>query len=223
MLCQVVRWSKNRIQASVQPQAISVGSDEIFKTRPPFIFLTGHKDFHFTDQEVKNLREYLLVGGALWADNSLPGRRSRFDVAFRREMKRVFPDRDFEPVPLQHEIFSAHFRLKDVPAGMNSYQEPIEQIRILDETMVIYTQNAYSDLWETALNEQNKIDTDLYLDEDTGNSYYKWGPHWGSWLTGFLYRNVNEQSIVEANELALNVIVHLLTQYEDKLRMIGKL
>ena len=32
------------------------------------------------------------MGGAIWGDNALPGWGSRFDVAFRREMKRVVPD-----------------------------------------------------------------------------------------------------------------------------------
>jgi hypothetical protein len=222
MLTQIVRWSSDRIQASVQPQAISVGSDEIFKIKPPFIFMTGHKDFHFTDEEVKNLREYLLVGGAVWADNSLPGRHSRFDEAFRREMKKVLPDREWESVPRDHDVFNAYFRLKEVPRGMNGYAEPIEQMKIGDEMAVIYTLNAYSDLWETALNEDNKIDTDLYLNEDTGATYHKWGPHYGSYLTGFLYRNVNDNSIVEANQMAINICVHLLTRYQDKFLMIGK-
>jgi hypothetical protein len=219
----VVRWSKGRIQASVQPNAIELSSEEIFKTHPPFIFLTGHKDFHFTENEVKNLREYLLIGGSLWIDNSLPGRHSRFDEAVRREMGRVFPDQKFEPVPKNHAVFDSFFHLRQVPAGMNYYAEPIEQVRVGDESVVIYTQNAYSDLWETALNENDKIDTDTYLNEETGALYTRWGPHWGNYLTGFLYRNVDEVSIRDANRLALNIIVHLLTQYEDKFRMIGKL
>ena len=223
MLTQVVRWSKDRIKASVQPKAIDLASDEIYKTHPPFIFLTGHKDFRFTDKEVENLREYMLIGGAIWADNSLPGRHSRFDEAFRREMKRVFGDRDFEPVPKDHDIFNTFFHLREVPKGMNNYQETIEQIKMDGELVVIYTQNAYSDLWETALNEQNAIDTETYLDEDTGQIYTKWEPHWGSYLTGFLYRNVNEESIVQANRLALNIVVHLLTRYQDKIMMVGKM
>jgi hypothetical protein len=222
MLTQIVRWSSDKIQASVQPQAISVGSDEIFKIKPPFIFMTGHKDFHFTEEEVKNVREYLLVGGAIWADNSLPGRHSRFDEAFRREMKRVLPDREWEAVPKDHPIFNTYFRLRNVPKGMNNYQEQLEQMKISDELAVIYTLNAYSDLWETALNEDNKIDHDLYLNEDTGAVYNKYGPHYGSYLTGFLYRNVNDESIVEANQLAINITVHLLTRYQDKFLMIGK-
>lgn len=222
MLTQIVRWSSDRLQASVQPKAISVGSDEIFKIKPPFIFMTGHKDFHFTEDEVKNVREYLLVGGAIWADNALPGRHSRFDEAFRREMKRVLPDREWESVPKDHPIFNTYFRMKNIPKGMNNYNEPLEQMKIGDELAVVYTLNDYSDLWQTALNEENKIDPDLYLDEDSGAYYYKWGDHYGNYLTGFLYRNVNDESIVEANQLAINIVVHLLTRYQDKFLMIGK-
>ncbi len=95
-------------------------------------------------------------------------------------------------------------------------------MKIGDEMAVIYTLNDYSDLWQTALNEDNKIDHDLYLDEDSGQAYWKYGPMYGNYLTGFLYRNVNDESIVEANQLAINICVHLLTRYQDKFLMIGK-
>ena len=49
-------------------------------------------DFKLTDQEVKNLGEYLRSGGCIWGDSSLPGQRSRFDIAFRREMLRLMPE-----------------------------------------------------------------------------------------------------------------------------------
>ena len=58
----------------------------IFNKKPPFIFFTGHRDFHLTDKEVTNLRNYIIVGGCVWGDSSLAGHRSRFDIAFRREM-----------------------------------------------------------------------------------------------------------------------------------------
>ena len=86
-----------------------MGTDQLFTLKPPFVYLTGHKDFRLKDQEVKNLRDYLMLGGAIWADSALAGHRSRFDVAFRREMKRVFPDRDFAPVKLNHDLFDMWF------------------------------------------------------------------------------------------------------------------
>jgi hypothetical protein len=93
-------WSRGHIVGQVVPTPLNIGGPDLLDKKPPFIFFTGHKDFVLTDAEIQNLRDYLQIGGAIWGDNTLAGRGSRFDVAFRREMKRVVPDLDknFEPV-----------------------------------------------------------------------------------------------------------------------------
>ncbi len=93
-VAKVVEWSHNNLKAEVVPEPLAIGGPDLMTKRPPFIFFTGHKDFHLSDQEIKNLADYLQVGGAIWGDNALAGRGSRFDVAFRREMKKVVPDLD---------------------------------------------------------------------------------------------------------------------------------
>ncbi|MBU4211159.1 MAG: DUF4159 domain-containing protein, partial [Verrucomicrobia bacterium] len=130
MMLQIRAWSRDRIDAQVVPEVLDIGTDKLFTIKPPFVYLTGHKDFRLADNEVKNLRDYLTLGGAIWADSALAGRRSRFDIAFRREMKRVLPDRDFEIVPENHEMFDTFFDNIGLPTGMNNYHEPIEMINI---------------------------------------------------------------------------------------------
>ena len=219
---QVARWSRDRIQQKAEPQPIVVSSKDLFTVKPPFIFITGHKDFTFSEEEVENLRQYLHAGGAIWADNDLPGRRSRFDMAFRREMKRVLTDKDFEKLPDEHPImFSYYSLIRKLPAGMNFYQEPIEVIRLIaNEIAVVYTLNAYGDLWECALDETDRIDRNLYR---TGprTAYHKWGPHYGSYYTSTHYRNVTDESVVNAYRLGINIVVHLLNRYDDRLRAMG--
>lgn len=218
---QVSRWSKDRIRQKIQPTPIVVSSKDLFTIKPPFIFVTGHKNFTFTDEEIENLRQYLHAGGAIWADNSLPGRRSRFDMAFRREMKRVLTDKDFEFLPEVHPVMYSWFTLRALPVGMNFYREPIEVIRLLaDEIAVIYTLNAYGDLWESALDDNDRIDRQLYR---TGprSGYYKWGPHFGSYYTATHYRNVNDESVLTTYKLGINIVVHLLNRYENRLRSMG--
>src|SRR5581483_10135872 len=61
----------------------------------PFIHMTGHGNVHFSDAEVVRLREYLERGGFLHADDNYG-----LDESFRREIKRVFPDRPLVDVPL---------------------------------------------------------------------------------------------------------------------------
>jgi len=222
LVTQVARWSRNRIQQKAEPVPIVVSSKDLFTIKPPFIFITGHKDFRFTEEEVENLRQYLHAGGAIWADNSLPGRRSRFDMAFRREMKRVLTDKDFETLPDDHPIMFSYYQLlRKLPAGMNGYQEPIEVIRLIaNEIAVVYTLNAYGDLWECALDENDRIDRYLYR-LGPRQAYHKWGPHFGSYFTSTHYRNVNDESVVAAYRLGINIVVHLLNRYDDRLRAMG--
>ena len=82
------KLSRDKIRAKPQPVPLDLSNwDEIGSKKPPFIFFTGHRDFKLTDQEVKNLGEYLRSGGCIWGDSSLPGQRSRFDIAFRRAIE----------------------------------------------------------------------------------------------------------------------------------------
>lgn len=66
----------------------------------PFLFLTGHGNIKFTDQEVTALREYLTSGGFLFANDSYG-----LITAFKREMKRVFPEKELIEIPFGHEIY----------------------------------------------------------------------------------------------------------------------
>jgi hypothetical protein len=81
----------------------------------PFLHLTGHGNIRLTDAEVARLREYLLRGGFLHADDNYG-----LDDSFRREIKRVFPDRDLVDVPLRHPIYHAVY---DLPLGIPKIHE----------------------------------------------------------------------------------------------------
>jgi hypothetical protein len=120
----VNEWSHGHITGEVKPTPLDIGGTDLLDKKPPFIFFTGHKDFILTDQEIQNLRDYLQIGGCIWGDNALAGQGSRFDVAFRREMKRVVPDLDknFTPMSITDEIFTkSWFPISKLPTGMNYY------------------------------------------------------------------------------------------------------
>ncbi len=85
---------------------VEPGSDKLFSY--PFVFLTGHGNISFTETEARNLRTYLENGGFLYVDDDYG-----LDQAFRREIRKVFPDRDLVELPFSHPIYSAHFRFPD--------------------------------------------------------------------------------------------------------------
>ncbi|HEX4139984.1 MAG TPA: DUF4159 domain-containing protein, partial [Candidatus Methylacidiphilales bacterium] len=153
-LCNLVekinQWSHGNITGEVVPDPLNIGGPDLLAKAPPFIFFTGHKDFHLTDQEVQNLRDYLQVGGMIWGDSALPGFGSRFDVAFHREMKRVVPDLDknFEPVDMTSDIFTkSWYPIQKLASGMNYYAEPIQHLDIDGKLAILYTPNDYNDMF----------------------------------------------------------------------------
>lgn len=92
---------------------VEVGSEKLFSY--PFVFMTGHGNINFSDADAKNLRRYLEGGGFLFIDDDYG-----LDEAVRREMKKVFPDKEIVELPFSHGIYSCHFRF---PNGLPKIHE----------------------------------------------------------------------------------------------------
>jgi hypothetical protein len=119
--------------------------------RLPFVYLTGHKDFRFTDAEVRNLRDYLQNNGHLWADDSTHYRDETFDQAFRREIARVLPGAVIERLGADFDGWRTGYDLTRgykgyaIPPGDKYRENYIEGIRINGRVAVVYTRNDYGD------------------------------------------------------------------------------
>jgi hypothetical protein len=81
----------------------------------PYIYMTGHGNVAFTEEDVRLLRRYLEGGGFLHADDNYG-----MDKAFRREIARVFPDHPLVEVPLDHAIYHVVY---DFPDGVPKIHE----------------------------------------------------------------------------------------------------
>jgi hypothetical protein len=186
--------------------------------KPPFIFFTGHKDFILTDQEIQNLRDYLQIGGAIWGDNTLAGRGSRFDVAFRREMKRVVPDLDknFEPVPMTDAIFSkSWFTISKLPEGMNFYAEPIEHLDIDGKLAILYTPNDYSDLFFMRILPGDTQFQDEFPDLKSGSPLFTSAIFLHN--RNVFFRNFELPACLAAQQLGMNIIGYMLVRFDKDL------
>lgn len=74
----------------------------------PILFMTGHGNVAFSEEERKVLREYLLRGGLLFADDNYG-----MDTSFRREMKVLFPNHPMAPMGLRHPVFNSHYHFPE--------------------------------------------------------------------------------------------------------------
>ena len=73
----------------------------------PYIHMTGHGNVVFSNDDAKNLRNYLIGGGFLHIDDNYG-----MDKFIRIEIKKVFPNNDMVELPSNHEIFNQKFKFK---------------------------------------------------------------------------------------------------------------
>lgn len=92
---------------------IEVGSSEIFLY--PFVHLTGHGNVVFSEQEIANLRNYLIAGGFLHIDDNYGLRKF-----IEPQMKKVFPELEFVEIPFSHPIYNQKFSF---PNGLPKIHE----------------------------------------------------------------------------------------------------
>ena len=92
---------------------IEVGSSEIFLY--PYVHLTGHGNVVFSEQEIANLRNYLIAGGFLHIDDNYGLRKF-----IEPQMKKVFPELEFVEIPFSHPIYNQKFSF---PNGLPKIHE----------------------------------------------------------------------------------------------------
>lgn len=104
-LLKFIRANTN-IKVNPEYKFVDIASDEIFSY--PFLFLTGHGNVNFSIEEAKRLRTYLENGGFLYIDDDYG-----LDKPIRREMKKVFPDKDFIELPFSNKIFNIFYKFEN--------------------------------------------------------------------------------------------------------------
>jgi hypothetical protein len=92
---------------------VEAGSIDLFNY--PFVYLTGHGNIVFSDQEALNIRKYLTGGGFLHIDDNYG-----LDQFIRPQMKKVFPELDFVELPSNHILYNQKFKF---PAGLPKIHE----------------------------------------------------------------------------------------------------
>ena len=46
--------------------------------------------------------------------------------------------------------------MKEVPAGLNFYKEPVFAMKIYGEIAILYTANDYGEMWQVGLDQQGR-------------------------------------------------------------------
>lgn len=126
---------------------IEVGSAEIFNY--PFLFMTGHGNVIFSDEEATNLRNYCMAGGFIYVDDDFG-----MDPYVRPALKKIFPESQLVELPFEHPVFHQKFSFtKGVPKvhEHNSKAPQTFGLFYQDRLVLVYTfESNISDGWESA-------------------------------------------------------------------------
>ena len=143
-LLKFVDQNTNIVIDPVEKRA-RIGEDDFYASS--HLYMTGHGNIKFTDEEAQILRDYLIGGAFLHADDNYG-----MDKSFRKEMKKVFPELDWVELPPEHEIFHIVFSLPDGLPKVHEHDNKRPQALGLfyeGQLVVIYTyESDLGDGWE---------------------------------------------------------------------------
>lgn len=127
------------IPAASQERTVEPLDPELFAC--PFLYMTGHGTVSLGGAELDRLREHLLAGGFLWADDNYG-----MDPSFRRTAALLFPGRELEPVPFDHPIYHCFYDLEGPPKIHEHDGRPPEGLGVFDGGRLVLFYTYESDI-----------------------------------------------------------------------------
>ena len=120
--------------------------DEVF-SKSLYLYMTGHGNISFSDDEAFELRKHLKSGAFLHADDNYG-----MDESFRNQIKKVFPDKQWVELPPNHEVFHIYYNFNDGLPKIHEHDNKRPQALALFENekiVVLYTyESDLGDGWE---------------------------------------------------------------------------
>lgn len=136
----------NKTKIDSKPVAVKPNSLNIFNY--PLVFITGHGNILFDEEEISNLRDYLTSGGFIHISDNYG-----IDKFIRREFKKIFPELEFLEVPFNHPIYHQNFEFdKGIPKIHEHDGKPPQGFGLFYEGQLVCFYDYESDLsdgWES--------------------------------------------------------------------------
>ena len=145
-LKNLIQYCNTNISTKItsKPETVETNSVEIFNY--PIIFMTGHGNVFFGEDDIENLKNYLSSGGFLHISDNYG-----MDTYIRREMKKIFPELDFQEIPYNHPIYHQKYDFERLPKIHEHDAKPAQGFGIIYEGRLVCFYDYESDLsdgWE---------------------------------------------------------------------------
>jgi hypothetical protein len=183
------------LKVNPEPIVLELTDPKLFDY--PFIYLVEPGRLSFYEGEVRALRRYLNNGGFLMVDDFWG--EDEWDN-FYYEIKRVFPRREPEEVPLSHEIFHCVYDLKKKP------QVPAAEVAWYGRERGITWERRYSDTsvpyYKAIKDDAGRIMVFICHNTDLGDGWEREGDN------RFYF---DEFSVKKAYPMGINIVTYAMT------------
>ena len=137
--------SRTILRVGTEEKVVTLSDDDLWNV--PYIYMTGHGNVRWSDQDLATLRQYLRQGGFLHADDNYG-----MDASIRRELARLFPGQPLVEVPLDHPVYHLIYEFpKGIPKIHVHDGKPAQAFGIfLDGRLAVFYsyQTDLGDGWE---------------------------------------------------------------------------
>jgi Domain of unknown function (DUF4159) len=124
----------------VEYATVEVGSADIYNH--PFLYMTGHGNVVFSNQEAENLRTYLQAGGFLFINDDFG-----MDPFIRPAMKKVLPETELVELPFSHPIYHQKYEFANGLPKIHEHDgKPAKGYGLMSQGRLVAFYNYESDL-----------------------------------------------------------------------------
>jgi len=135
------------IEVQKNENQVKIG-DDIFNISD-YLYMTGHGNIKLTKTEIATLRNHLLNGSFLHADDNYG-----MDRSFRKMIAEMFPDKELIELPHNHEIFNCFYNFSNGLPKIHEHDNKAPQaLGVFHENRLIILYTFESDLgdgWENS-------------------------------------------------------------------------
>lgn len=146
-LPNLIRFCNENIGTTLDETPVTVTPESIEIFDYPFVHMTGHGNVYFSVEETENLRNYLLSGGFLHIDDNYG-----MDQYVRKEIRKVFPDKELVELAADHPLFDAFYKFPDGLPKIHEHDGlPPQAFGIFEEDRLVLLYTYETDLgngWE---------------------------------------------------------------------------
>jgi hypothetical protein len=146
-LPNLIKFCNEELNTTINTKPAVVSANSVVLFDYPFVYMTGHGNVFFTQEEAENLRIYLLSGGFIHIDDNYG-----MDEYLRKELIKIFPNKNLIELSRNHPIFKNPYNFpKGLPKIHEHDKNRPQAFGIIEEDRLLLLYTFESDLgdgWE---------------------------------------------------------------------------